>query len=155
MFRRYFEEGLKTFIKEAVAAAVSKRKRSTPSVEEYFSASEEDSPANPKNSRKALRKMRQVNLPLNTGPRTRREEPLSSTSGSLSATKDWGSLSASGDGGVCSGTRRSGVLSGTKENQDSLSLGDIFDANNDDKRFEFTFDPHEGLGTFESSNNDL
>ncbi|KAJ1189232.1 hypothetical protein NDU88_005982 [Pleurodeles waltl] len=136
VFRKYFEEGLKTSIKEAVEAAISKRKRNAPS-EEYFPISEDDRPSKPQKGGKFLRKTRDLERPKNTG--SRRNETLCPMCGSLSTRRD---------NGVCCSTRESGVLHCTIDKQDSLSL-DMFNVNDNEKGFdEFVFDPDDGPGAF-------
>ncbi|KAJ1197121.1 hypothetical protein NDU88_000983 [Pleurodeles waltl] len=131
MFTKYFEEELKSSIKEVVEATITKKKRSAPSEQEYLSLSNDERTTNPRKGGKALCKTRHLDRPKNSGLRTKRDDTLSSMRGSLSATRDQGSHST---------TKDVGVLHCTIDSQDSFSL-DMFDANDNEKGFdEFVFD---------------
>ncbi|KAJ1185976.1 hypothetical protein NDU88_002761 [Pleurodeles waltl] len=144
MFRKHFEEGLKSSNKEAVETAITKRKWRAPSEEEYFSNSDDERPTNPRKGGKALCKTRPLYRSKDTGSRTKCDDTLSSMRGSLSVTRDQGSHSTTKDIGACCSTREHGVLHTKIDSQDSFSLG-MFDANDNDKGFnELVFDTEEG-----------
>ncbi|KAJ1143875.1 hypothetical protein NDU88_010177 [Pleurodeles waltl] len=144
---------LKT-IEETVKAAMSKRKGSSPSEEDYSSISDEESISVPKKGGKDLQKTRQHERPHDSVSRTTLNNIQSLRHGRLSATSEQGSHSATKDNGVQCGTRDQGVFHGTIENPHARSLDTFYTI--DEKDFDkFVFDLEEDPDALGSLNDDL